>query len=80
MDNEDGEPIAKATVCIVGEQTQLNEVIIKDYSENNGMSDALIKAGVIMPEVVQTIEVGFVTVNSFMLTEKFIAEINHVRG
>lgn len=41
------EPMAVATLNIPSEPMAPDEVIIKDYSENAGMVDALIKAGVI---------------------------------
>lgn len=45
-DVEDGERVAVATVCI-DEELEENEVAIKDYSENVGMLDALMEAGVV---------------------------------
>lgn len=43
-----GMPVAKATVSIPFPM-QENEVAIKDYSENEGILDALINAGVVHP-------------------------------
>lgn len=40
-------PVAVATRCVPGYDLPKNQVIIKDYDENKGMLDALIKAGVI---------------------------------
>lgn len=52
-----GEPIATATIAAPG--LRLNSaVIIKDYSENNGMLDALIDAGVVMAPL-GTLRTGF---------------------
>ena len=42
-----GEPVAKATVNIPEVDLEPNEVIIKDYSENDGMYYALVTAGII---------------------------------
>ena len=42
----DGEPIAIATVNL-GEKLPKDLAYIKDYSENQGMLDALLKAGVV---------------------------------
>ena len=44
---EEGEPIAYATVNIPEYFLEENEIIIKSYSENEGMLDALEEAGVI---------------------------------
>lgn len=55
---EDGEPMAVATVNIVDENIMDNEVIIKNYSENNGILDALINSGIISKPV-STVNVGF---------------------
>ena len=72
VDVEDGEPIATASVNIAEEDLPMedNEVFIKNYSENEGMTDALIAAGVISPEVIKTVQTGFVEVSSYLLTEQ----------
>lgn len=49
--NKQGEPVATATVNIPEIQVADDEVLIKDYSENEGMLDALIQAEIINPEV-----------------------------
>ena len=59
LDIEDGMPIATASVNIDG--LDLDEVAIKDYSENEGMYDALLKAGVITPKH-RNLSTGYVTV------------------
>jgi len=46
-DSTDGEPIAIATVNIPGEYMTENEAAIKDYSENDGMLEALMNAGIV---------------------------------
>jgi hypothetical protein len=46
-DSYDGEPIATCTINLPDEDLADNEVIIKDYSENQGMLDTLISAGII---------------------------------
>lgn len=55
-----GEPIAKATVNVPEEPLHENEVVIKDYSENVGMADVLIEAGLVAPTG-HYARVGFVT-------------------
>lgn len=47
IDYHDGEPIATATVNVPEIQLQANQVLIKDYSENEGMLTALEKAGIV---------------------------------
>ena len=47
---EDGMPVATASVWVGGpERVDKDEVAIKDYSENEGMLEALIKGGIIHP-------------------------------
>ena len=46
-DIEDGSPVAKATINIPEIELDNNEVIIKDYSENEGVLDVLLNAGII---------------------------------
>jgi hypothetical protein len=54
------EPIATATVNLVDyDGLKENEVIIKDYSENEGMVSSLREAGII-GEYVTTIQHGYV--------------------
>jgi hypothetical protein len=56
-DSEDGEPITTATTCIPSVELRPDEVLIfgpgevavKDYSENAGITAALVEAGVIEP-------------------------------
>ena len=63
-DNEEqevakGDPIAIATINIPEVNLEPNEVIIKNYSENIGMLEALIEAKVVKPTS-KTITTGFV--------------------
>ena len=62
MDPETGEPIAVATVNIPECPLTGNEIIIKDYSENEGMLSALVNAGVI-EDTGKTFPSGFITAN-----------------
>lgn len=61
IDLEDGLPVARATVNVPGITLMGNEVVIKDYSENEGMYDALVEHGIIRktPKEIQLSE--FVT-------------------
>ena len=54
-----GEPIATATVRIPCCGLESDEVLIKDYSENEGMLNALIQAGYVTPTG-RLVESGFV--------------------
>ena len=48
-DNEDEQPFMTASVNIPTYPLEEGEVIIKNYSENEGILDALIEAGVVAP-------------------------------
>ena len=48
-DMSDGFPFATATVCVEDDLLKEDEVAIKDYSENEGLLDALIEAEVVEP-------------------------------
>ena len=61
VDAEDGSPIAKATVNLPDVPLGKNQVAIKDWSENEGMLDALVAAGVVKPTG-QTVRSGYVEV------------------
>lgn len=61
VDSSNGEPIAMATVNIPEEDIEDDEVIIKNYSENDGMLDALMDAGVV-GEPLRMVKSGFVEV------------------
>lgn len=47
VDVVDGSPVATATVNIPEEKLLSGETLIKDYSENEGMLDALVEAGIV---------------------------------
>ena len=63
-----GERITKATVN-TGALLMETEVAIKNYSENEGMLDALLAAGIILPPH-DEISCGFVTAPVCLLTQK----------
>lgn len=75
---DDGEPWTTASVnmghCPDG------CMFIKDWSENEGMVEALKEAGVISGDPVVTTESGFVTVKAYRLTDEAIAEIQQQKG
>lgn len=61
IDTEDGFPFATATVNIPEAQISDDEVIIKDYSENAGILDCLVKHKIISNPI-DRLNTGFVTV------------------
>lgn len=64
--DEIGMPMATATVnpdVIVDPKV----VVIKEYAENKGITEALINGGIIVPGVVSLYQVGFESVSSYRL-------------
>jgi len=61
VDAEDGSPVAMATVNFPDEPLNDDEVLIKDYSENEGMYQALVNAKVISRDI-KFIQKEFVTI------------------
>jgi hypothetical protein len=49
VDDETGEPIAKATMNVAEAAIPSGHTLIKDYSENQGLLEALIEGGVVEP-------------------------------
>ncbi len=47
IDANDGEPVATCTVNMPDLALAENEICIKDYSENDGMLDFLVKEGIV---------------------------------
>lgn len=60
IDAEDNEPVAVATVNIPEEILEEDEVIIKDYSENEGMLDCLVENKIVTPPH-RYVNTGYVT-------------------
>jgi hypothetical protein len=56
-----GSPIATATINLPDDAQAENEVFIKDYSENEGMYDALFEAGYV-GEITREVNSGFIVV------------------
>jgi len=69
-----GSPVATATVNIDADIPKDN-IFIKNYSENSGMEEALIEAGIIEPGSNANVKAGFVTVYAFKLTEEAIKKL-----
>lgn len=70
VDAEDYEPIATATVNIPEVNLAEGEIIIKNYSENEGMVDALVKANVIHPTN-RLVPCGYTVADVCKFTDKF---------
>jgi hypothetical protein len=60
IDCEDGFPLMTATVNLPDAEIQDDEVIIKNYSENEGVLEFLIKNEIVSPPT-RTIPTGWVT-------------------
>lgn len=59
VDVEDGSPVATATVNIPDEELTQGCCFIKDWSENEGMLEALVEAGIVEPTG-RRVSIGFV--------------------
>lgn len=66
LDMGPGDPIATASVAMP-EPPPPGSVWIKDWSENEGMAEALIAAGIIAPEPTAQLASGFVTACAYRL-------------
>ena len=76
-DAETNEPIATASVNLIDEPISLNEIAIKDYSENEGMFKALVGFGLIEPSPARKVRSGWVEIPIAKLTKeglRFIEE------
>ena len=62
IDSRDYEPIATATVNIPQVPLDPDEVIIKNYSENEGIESPLIQAGIIGDKPLRYVQTVYVTV------------------
>ncbi|MSU01805.1 hypothetical protein [Tissierella pigra] len=73
IDEEDGGVIAKATINPDIELLD-NQVAIKDYTENAGMVEALLSAGVIS-RYIKSVPAGFMMVPVYEISEEFKKEV-----
>ena len=71
IDKEDGCPVMIATVNIPEEILEKDEVIIKDYSENEGMLDFLLTNDIVTLTD-QVIESGYVRLYVCILNPEFV--------
>jgi hypothetical protein len=79
-DAEDGSPVARATIHMPGLALPPEVVCIKDYSENEGMRQALIDAGIIEPEILTYIPSGYVTIPVVKLKDEILEKVNKIRS
>lgn len=70
--SEGGEPLYTATVCMEGHELPDTEVWIKDWSENEGVAQAFVDAGIITLTG-RRVPAGFVEALHARLTERAIA-------
>lgn len=75
LDPNDGEPIAVATVNLPDEHLGENEVFIKDYSENEGMLNSLMEAGIVSAPI-DMVQSGFVQIPKCKLLWNILDELN----
>ena len=57
--DKNGEEYATATVCIPGATPPSGHVLIKNWSENEGILESLVSAGIL--QVVDSVPAGFVS-------------------
>jgi len=69
---KEGFPFATATVNLIN--LPGHQVAIKNWSENEGMDEALIEAGIIKKDRLDETQSGFVVAPVYELTEEAIAE------
>jgi len=71
-DQKTDEPIATCTVNIPEIQLDDDFVLIKDYSENEGMVKSLIESKIIEPKSYNSISSGFVNISAYKLTDRVL--------
>ena len=78
LTDQDSQPVLTVTVNIPEAILGKNEVFIKAYSENEDIDKALIRAGIIHKDILQTIRQGFVKISSYRLTDTAIEMYKHI--
>ena len=79
IDDDTSEPLAKATVNFGPEEGMSRDMVyIKEYSENHGITKALIDAKIIAPQVYHTKDTGYVSVMMYKIIDKnTLTSIDH---
>lgn len=75
--DSEGMPVATATVNVPNLQLPLDCVVIKNYSENEGILEALIAAEIVKPTG-QTVPIGHCIGHICQLTPKMLANLSPV--
>lgn len=75
--DSEGMPVATATVNVSNLQLPPDCVVIKNYSENEGILEALIAAEIVKPTG-QTVPVGHCIGHICQLTSKMLANLSSV--
>lgn len=71
---EDGSPHSMATVCLM-QKPPKDCIWVKNWSENAGMTDILIKADLIHPEIKDVAQSGFVKIFAYRMTDKLLTVV-----
>lgn len=77
-DYQDGSPVATATVNLPYAPCNNNEVYIKDYSENEGMTETLINANIIEKEPTGCEKPGYELIYKYRLTPQMMEIFNNL--
>ena len=75
IDEADSSPVAVATIDLPEVALLPREIIVKDYSENEGMVQALFDGNVIKMPARRVVETGFVKAPICELTDPAMAEM-----
>ena len=68
IDTKDGDLVATATVNMPDDDLDDYSIFVKDYSENEGMTQALIDAGIITNEVTGSCNSIHIVIKAYRLT------------
>jgi hypothetical protein len=78
LSTEEGEPWSVASVAVPGYTPPEGAICIKNWSENEGMEDLLLRAGVIVGAPLTHIPSGHVQIPVYRLSEQALAEAEAV--
>ncbi len=70
---DDGEPCGVITVNVPDAKLAANEILVKDYSENAGMANALVSCGLAV-HTGRTVKSGFVSIPVMRLNADVLKE------
>jgi hypothetical protein len=80
VSSKDGSPVAVATVNIEDYPLEDDEILVKDYSENEGMHQALLNANIVHTIPSGTTSTGYVEVSCLRLTQEALEAYNKAKG